>query len=192
MNKKLMRNNMLAVLNKMGKTEHEQLSCKISERVISSQEFKNADTIGITISRFPEVNTTTIIEAAWAQKKTVVVPKCIPTTRNMDFRSIKSFNELEIVYVELLEPIITKTKLVAKENIDLQIVPGVVYTTSGYRIGFGGGYYDRYIKNFEGITVSLAFECQITNRIPLENHDIPVTRIFTENKRIFCPKVENS
>lgn len=191
MNKKVIRNNMLVVLNKMEKTEHEQLSCKIAERVIASEEFKNAETIGVTISRFPEVDTKAIIEAAWALNKKVVVPKCIPATRDMDFRSILSFNNLEIVYDGLLEPIITETESVPKETIDLQIVPGVVYSTSGYRIGFGGGYYDRYIKNFEGISISLAFECQITSDIPMENHDIPVAQIFTEKKQFICTKVDN-
>ena len=56
---------MLAELNNMGKTEHEQLSQKITDRILSSDEFKNAKTIGLTISRFPEVNTIPLIEAAW-------------------------------------------------------------------------------------------------------------------------------
>ncbi|MFD1926563.1 5-formyltetrahydrofolate cyclo-ligase [Sporosarcina siberiensis] len=191
MNKKIMRNDMLAVLNKMEKTEHEQLSCKITERIITSKEFKNAETIGITISRFPEVDTRAIIEAAWALNKKIAVPKCLPETRDMDFRNILSFNNLEIVYDRLLEPIINKTESVPKESIDLQIVPGVVYTTRGYRIGFGGGYYDRYIKNFKGISISLAFECQITSGVPAENHDIPVAQIFTEKRQIICTKVDN-
>ena len=56
--------------------------------------------------------------------KQIAVPKCIQATREMDFRSITSFDDLETVYMDLREPIVSETKSIAKENIDLQIVPG--------------------------------------------------------------------
>ena len=179
---------MLADLNKMDETEYEQLSQKITDRILSSDEFKNAKTIGLTISRFPEVNTIPLIEAAWTMGKRVVVPKCIRATREMDFRLITSLDDLETVYMDLLEPIISETEAVHRNEIDLQIVPGVVYSNDGYRIGFGGGYYDRYLKKFTGETIFIAFECQIGHAVPIESHDIPVDKIFTEKRQITCQK----
>ena len=190
MEKKIQRNNMLTILNRMDETEHEKLSQIIVDRFISSEEFKRAQIIGITISRFPEVNTIPLIEAAWAAGKRVTVPRCIPKTREMDFREITTFNNLKIDYMDLLEPIVAETEAVKKENVDIQIVPGVVYSNNGYRIGYGGGYYDRYLNDFSGIIVSLALECQIVSTVPIESHDIPVSKLFTERRLITCLKDE--
>ena len=111
---------------------------------------KIAANIGVTISRFPEVDTQPIIEAAWKWENKIAVPKCIRETKEMDFRLLTSFDELETVYMDLLEPIVEQTESMGKEEIDLQIVPGVVFSNEGYRIGFGGGYYDRYLKDYKG------------------------------------------
>ena len=108
----------------------------------------------------------------------------------MDFRLITSFSSLEAVYIDLLEPIVLETEAVTPEDIDLQIVPGVVFSNDGYRIGFGGGYYDRYIKNYSGVAISIAFESQIGHAVPIENHDISVDKIFTEKRQVTCQKVE--
>ncbi len=180
---------MLVTLNNINKERYAEWSFLIKEQLISSTEFKEAATIGITVSRFPEVDTQPVIEAAWSMGKRVAVPKCLRRTNEMDFRLIMSYDDLEIVYLDLLEPIVSVTKSLRKEEIDLQIVPGVVYSNEGYRIGFGGGYYDRYLESFKGDSVSLAFECQTGHDdVPLEEHDLPVRKIFTEQKTIFCGK----
>lgn len=174
------------ILNQMTPTEYTQLSQKISKRVIASEMFQKAQTIGITISRFPEVNTSEIIEAAWIMGKRVAVPKCIQETREMDFRLITSFGDLETVYMDIQEPITHKTISVLKQEIDLQIVPGVAYSNDGYRIGFGGGYYDRYLIDYEGETISIAFESQTNFKIKKENYDIPVSKILMDSGAINC------
>lgn len=177
---------MLDILNNMNRSEHMKKSLEITDRVIASNEFQSADTIGITISRYPEVDTRPLIEAAWEAGKQIAVPKCLHATREMDFRLITTFDNLETVYVDLLEPIIDKTVSVGKNEIDLQIVPGVVFSEEGYRVGFGGGYYDRYLQGYKGETLSLAFAIQTGQAVPVEPHDIPVGRIFTEEKVIVC------
>ena len=138
------------------------------------------------------MDTRPIIEAAWKLGKKIAVPKCENQTREMDFRLINSYDNLEKVYFDLQEPIIKETVSIKKDDIDLQIVPGVVYASNGYRIGFGGGYYDRYLIDYKGDMVSLAFEKQTGQAVPFEAHDIPVQKIFTENGIIICAKGENS
>ncbi|MBE1553750.1 5-formyltetrahydrofolate cyclo-ligase [Sporosarcina limicola] len=186
MEKKQFRNQLLAVMNKMNRTEHEKQSFDITNRFLASTEFREANTIGITISRFPEVDTRLLIEAAWKAGKRIAVPKCNAVTRDMDFRVITSYDSLETVYMDLLEPIVDETEAINKDNISLQIVPGVVFSSAGFRIGFGGGYYDRYMADFKGGALSLAFECQTNYIVPVENHDIPVEKIFTEQQVILC------
>jgi len=186
LNKEKLRNQVLGTLNNINRTQHLKKSLEITDRVLASKEFRSADTIGVTISRYPEVDTRPLIEAAWAAGKRIAVPKCIRATRKMDFRLITSYDSLETVYMGLFEPIIDETLSIEKKEIDLQIVPGVVFSDEGYRIGFGGGYYDRYMLDYNGVTLSLAFAVQTSHRILVEGHDIPVSKIVTEKKEIIC------
>ena len=183
---------MIAILNKLKADEHALLSQNILEHLFNTPEFKSAETIGITISRYPEVDTRFIIEAAWSLGKRIVIPKTNKETKHMDFRLLTTFDDLETVYIDLLEPIIEKTKPILKEHIDLQIVPGVVFSREGYRTGFGGGYYDRYLEDYGGKTLSLAFECQTGFDVPIENHDLPVDKIVTEKNVIDCQEIRES
>lgn len=188
MEKQLLRKQVLQQLHQLSPSDHERKSATIIEKVLASDEFKNAHTIGITLSRFPEVDTHRLIEIAWQAGKRIAIPRCIASTREMDFRLIDSFDQTEVVYMDLKEPTIDQTLAVNPEDIDLQIVPGVVYSETGYRIGFGGGYYDRYLKNFPFQTISLAFDCQISDNIDRESHDIPVSYIYTDEEIIDCQK----
>lgn len=104
----------------------------------------------------------------------------------MFFYAIENFGQLENVYMNLREPIVEETQLVVAEQIDIMIVPGVVFDKKGFRIGFGGGYYDRYLERYNGVTISLAFDTQIVNSVPIEPHDLPVDIIITVNERMNC------
>jgi len=183
---------MITIMKDMNHSEHASKSTAILENLYLSKEFASARTIGVTISRFPEVDTYPLIEFAWKSGKQVVVPKCIPQTREMDFRVITSMNDLETVYMDLKEPIVGRTIPVDKKRIDLQIVPGVLFSDEGFRIGFGGGYYDRYLTDYSGERISLAFENQTSQEVPIEEHDIPVNKIITENRVIQCREIRGA
>lgn len=186
MSKLVKRKQMITILKDMNHAEHASKSNAILENLYTCEEYTSARTIGVTISRFPEVDTFQLIESAWKSGKRVAVPKCIPSTREMDFRLIRSVDDLEKVYMDLFEPIVDRTISIAKVNIDLQIVPGVIFSDEGFRIGFGGGYYDRYLVDYDGDKLSLAFDVQTSRDVPVENHDIPVNKIITENRVIQC------
>lgn len=184
MDKSTSRKEMLAKLKAMPEEVHREKTEKIIQRLAEDPIFVNAATIGMTISAFPEVDTSQLIDYCWSVGKKVAVPKCIPSTRGMDFYILTDYSELENVYMKLLEPRIDKSRYVSPNEIDLMIVPGVVFSKSGYRIGFGGGYYDRYLSAYNGDTVSLVFEIQMVESMPVENHDIPVQQLITENEWI--------
>lgn len=186
MGKLTKRKQILSIMKDIDASEYARKSSLIVNNLFASQEYRTAETIGVTISRFPEVDTISLIETAWKAGKKIAVPKCNSSTREMDFRIINSFDDLETVYMDLREPAIERTESVDKATIDLQIVPGVVYSDKGYRIGFGGGYYDRYLTDYPGERLSLAFEVQTAQDIPIEEHDIPVNKIITENGVIQC------
>lgn len=184
MDKKSIRRNMSSRLQEMDRITYEQFSYMIACTLFETDEWKKSNTIGLTVSRFPEVDTWQLIRKGWEQGKNIVVPRCIPATKGMSFRKITAFTQLESSFFGLFEPIESQTDECVKNDIDLLIVPGVVYSRDGYRIGFGGGYYDRYLENFAGKTVSLAFSIQLAESVPVEGHDIPVDMIITEQDTV--------
>ncbi|MDQ0269444.1 5-formyltetrahydrofolate cyclo-ligase [Cytobacillus purgationiresistens] len=178
--KAALRKQIVTNLSTIPKHHYEQLSQDISNRLFREADWIEAATIGITISKFPEVDTYPIIEEAWRLGKQVAIPKCLPAARDMDFRIFTDFQQLESVYSGLLEPIIEKTSETRPEKIDLLIVPGVAFNARGHRLGFGGGYYDRYLNKFHGQTTSLAFHMQMIDELPIQTHDLPVNKIITD------------
>jgi 5-formyltetrahydrofolate cyclo-ligase len=161
---------------------YEDSSYKIAQRLYQDEYWENAGVIAITISKSPEVDTLQIIRKAWEQGKRVVVPKCEPKTRTLDFRELTRFSQLESVYFGLFEPIVSETEKVSPAEIDLVVVPGLAFSKDGYRLGFGGGYYDRFLENYQGYTLSLTFKDQLLSDLPVESHDIPVGKIITDHE----------
>ncbi|KAF0825649.1 5-formyltetrahydrofolate cyclo-ligase [Cytobacillus firmus] len=180
--KKVLRKQMQDRMKELNKPEYEQLSYQIACSLYSTPLWSQAKTIGITVSKAPEADTWQIIRKAWDEGKRVVVPKCIPQSKQMEFRELNSFMDLESVFYGLWEPNPEKTDEIRSEEIDTLIVPGLAYMKNGFRLGFGGGYYDRFLEHYKGRTVSLAFEMQVITRFPLENHDKPVEMIITDQQ----------
>ncbi len=133
--------------------------------------------IGITLSNESELATQPVIERAWSDHKKIVVPKTLPK-RQMAFYELNEHTVLKRSSFGVLEP--TDAKLYLPEAIDLLIVPGVVYNRSGYRIGFGGGYYDRYLENFHQSTCSLVFCEQINDQWQPESFDQQIQQLFID------------
>ncbi|MFE8702469.1 5-formyltetrahydrofolate cyclo-ligase [Cytobacillus sp. FJAT-54145] len=184
LSKKDLRKKLQSQLSSITKPQYEYLSYTISNNLFMNPVWQKSKVIGITISNPPEVDTFQIIRKAWEENKTVVIPKCDPKARVMNFRTLTAFNQLETVYSGLLEPIEEMTKETNSNEIDLLVVPGLAFTREGYRLGFGGGYYDRYLGSYNGKTVSLAFHQQILDHIPVEEHDLPVSQIITDQESI--------
>ncbi|MEB1807627.1 MAG: 5-formyltetrahydrofolate cyclo-ligase [Bacillaceae bacterium] len=173
-------------LKEMGEVEHNIKSEKIKELLSSTSLWKEVHTMAITISRGTEVDTYKIIEKAWGEGKKIVVPKTYPEKNEMVFYQINSFDELESTYFQLKEPKEAVCFPYSHENIDLIIVPGVAFDRKGNRLGYGGGYYDRYLSHYKGKTCALAFDEQLVSEIPVESFDVPVQMIVTEDKVYKC------
>ncbi|MDZ5470996.1 5-formyltetrahydrofolate cyclo-ligase (plasmid) [Bacillus sp. 31A1R] len=182
--KKNLRKQIQYNLSSISKPSYEHMSYIIAQKLFQNPSWIKATTIAVTLSNPPEVDTFQIIRKAWEEGKKVVVPKCLPKTREMDFRILTKFSQLESVYSGLLEPIESETELIAKKDIQLVIVPGLGFSRKGFRLGFGGGYYDRFLIEYEGDTLSLAFEQQILESVPVEEHDIPVKQIISNEEII--------
>jgi 5-formyltetrahydrofolate cyclo-ligase len=182
--KNLIRKEMKEKLSGLSKPYYEDFSYKIARNLYEQEDWIEADIIGVTISKEPEVDTYQIIRKAWESGKEVVVPKCHPKDKMLSFHKITQFSQLESVFYGLFEPINDRTIEVRQADIDLLIVPGLAYSRDGYRLGFGGGYYDRYLQHYKGKTISLAFHLQVIPLIPIEGHDIPVSKLITNEEVI--------
>ncbi|MCD7033107.1 5-formyltetrahydrofolate cyclo-ligase [Metabacillus sp. GX 13764] len=184
MNKEAYRKLMKEKLSRIDEEDFKQLCRQIHTNTLSLREWDEARIIGITISAGREIDTEPLIRAMWEQGKRVAVPKCIPKTKEMIFHSITSYSQLETVYFGLMEPVPEKTELVRKDEIDLAVIPGLIFDKRGYRIGFGGGYYDRWLSDYSGESISLALQMQVGEKIPKESFDLPVKKIITESEVI--------
>ncbi|UAL46144.1 5-formyltetrahydrofolate cyclo-ligase [Sutcliffiella horikoshii] len=184
--KSLLREEMKKILGGMDRSSHDMQSKEIQDRLFSSTEWQDAQTIAVTISRFPEVDTEAIITRAWDEEKKVAVPKCFPKDKSMHFYYLENFNQLESVYFRLKEPIVTEVEMCPKDKLELMLVPGLIFDEEGYRIGFGGGYFDRYLVDYTGYKVSLAFSQQMVKKVPTDHYDIPVHKIVTNEVVYDC------
>ncbi|WP_079530278.1 5-formyltetrahydrofolate cyclo-ligase [Halobacillus hunanensis] len=171
-----------SLLRSYSEAEKTNIENVIHNQLFQSLLWKSAEVIAVTVSLSHEWSTQPIIEKAWEQGKRVVVPKCNPELNILTFYDLQSYEQLEVVYYGLQEPSPAKTEAVRKKEIDLLVVPGLIFDRKGYRIGFGGGFYDRFLADYNGVTVSLVSEKQVTRELPSEGFDIPVQHIITEEQ----------
>ena len=180
--KKQLRKKFLAKLNALSIQHRAKINRDLHAQLFQQTEWKQASTIGVTISFEHEWDTWPIIEKAWQDHKSVVVPKCNPIDKTMTFYQIKTEDDLEVQFYNIMEPIETRTNSVNKQAIDLLIVPGVVFDDYHYRIGHGGGYYDRFLADFSGDTVSLVWQGQMIAKIMTESFDQPIKQLIVSHQ----------
>ena len=146
----------------------------LTERFLQHPFYQEAKTIATYLSFPHEFQTQELIEQALKDGKKVLIPKTYPKGR-MEF-VVYNPQQLAKTSFGLLEPQ-GDLEVVEPSQIDLIHVPGLAFTTEGYRIGYGGGYYDRYLENFAGHSLSTIYPCQV-QEFDFENHDIPVQEVL--------------
>lgn len=180
MTKNQLRIETIEQLKKLRPKVKQEIERKLFHYLFESRLWKDAHVIGVTWSQDIEWDTKPIIKQAWKENKIVSLPKSDPNTKQMIFYTIDTENDLQLGYANILEPR-DVTHKIPENEIDLLIVPGVVFDLSGYRIGFGGGFYDRFLIDFNQKTLSLCSKKQIVKKIPINSHDIPVQYLITED-----------
>ena len=127
-----------------------------------------------------EPDTSRLIAGLWERGKTVGLPRMLPE-RGMEVRRYGPDTVLRRAGFGILEPG-EDSPLLLKEEIGLALVPAVCYDRLGYRLGFGGGYYDRWLADFPGVRVGLCREVVLRDRVPAEDHDSRVELLLTEGE----------
>ncbi len=182
LNKKSIRKNIIAKRD-LNKEENSLKDSKIFNELISLNSYKRAKKIFIYIGFGSEINTKDLIEIMLKEGKEVFVPKVIE--KEMIALKITSLSNLIESKFKILEPVGEKSDIDGEE-FDLIIMPGVAFDRIGNRIGYGGGYYDKYLKDISSDIkkVALAYELQLVEEIETEEHDLKVDSIITENEVI--------
>ena len=167
------------------KDEISEKSNKIKNNLFNLDSYKKSKAIMFFVSFNSEVNTHEMIKEA-LKSKIVVVPKVfsheIEPSVIIDFDNLIPSGKFGI-----LEPI--EAMKIAYKNIDLVLVPGIVFDKEGHRIGYGFGYYDKFLKKMpKAIKIGLAFDFQLIDKIPREMHDMPVDMVVTEERVVECRK----
>lgn len=155
--KKTLRKETIAAMKRLPESVKTQADEQLTQRLLELPAFQEAQTLATYLSMGHEFSTASLIQDALQSGKRVCVPRTYPQGR-MEFVEYDP-NILEKTRFGLLEPNETG-KVVDKSEIDLIHVPGLVFQSKGYRIGYGGGYYDRYLADFAGKTVSTIYSIQ--------------------------------
>ena len=165
---------------RMDPEQKRKLDAAIQARVLALREYAQSNILFTYVSKDIEVDTVGIIEAALLNHKKVAVPRCVPGTREMEFYYIRSMADLEPGAFGVLEPRPDPRNLVDKNEKGLCIVPGLAFDPQGYRLGYGKGYYDRFLSGFRGKTVGICYLGCVQWNLPHGYYDRPVDILITE------------
>jgi 5-formyltetrahydrofolate cyclo-ligase len=156
----------------------------ISSSCYSVLRQQNVSSIFIYLSIQSEVNTHELVESLLKAKIDIYVPKLIENNKMVAARLCLSETLVKNNY-KFLEP---RTFQETASKVDIVVVPGVAFSEAGVRLGRGLGYYDRWLsENSYSRAIGLAYDHQILASVPASKHDINITEIITETRRIFCP-----
>lgn len=184
--KKELRRQMLALRRSLSEKERHEMSMQIRKELLSRREIQEAENILCYANYGQEVETLPFLADCLLLGKRVYCPLVIG--REMEFYRISSIDELKEGFHGIPEPLGDETRLYFPKKgsqKDVMIMPGVVFDLSYHRIGYGGGYYDRYLSRIKNLyTVAVAFSHQIVDEIPFEEYDICPQIILTEKGKI--------
>lgn len=192
--KKELRKQCIQLRKSLSTDERARIDMVIAKNVVATPEWCNSALILTYLSVNEEVDTRELIELAWQAGKTVAVPRVIPHTRLMDWYRIQDFNQLEKSKFGVLESLADPKNLIRLSDEDvfgipsLAVVPGLSFDLAGYRMGYGGGFYDSLLASFAGYSVGLCREIQMRDSLAdlgvIDIHDQPVELVVSEQRTI--------
>lgn len=160
-----------------------ELSRKICDNVLSLNLLSDAKTVLLYSAKGSEADITSLLSVFIKQGKTVCFPRCIDSER-MVFHKVTALSDLNAGYFGVREPdptlAIIEKKDMGKDT--LCLVPALSYDKRGYRLGYGKGYYDRFLEGFSGTCVGITFDRCLAEKLPADAHDKKADYIITESQ----------
>ena len=185
MTKKEFRQFAIKKRNSLSSEERISFSNQILQHLINSEIYQDSKKIFMYLSFQSEVDTFQLLSRALQDNKEVYAPITLPDEKKLLCGRVEDPDrDLEKNFYGILSPILQDNNIASPTDIDFVIVPGVAFDIHGYRMGYGGGYYDCFLPTLSknAKIVALAFEEQIYPDIPKENHDIKMQYIVTEKR----------
>ena len=177
MDKKALRKAIGEKKRALSEAQIEERSRILADRLFATNAYQEANSLYAYLSFNQEVRTAPIIRRAWADGKRVAVPKVVG--REMVFIWLDDFGQLKEGYYGIPEPV--EDGPVADDPCALVLMPGLAFDRAGHRIGYGGGFYDRFLAREPGHPrLALCFDFQLIDALEVEDHDVPVDRVITE------------
>lgn len=169
----------------------EERSAEICQRLVDLPNWQAAKTVALYVDFRDEVQTGVALAAAWSAEKRVAVPWCRPDI-SLDLYALENRTELRPGKFGILEPPkalrADPARLVRPETVDLIVIPGLAFDRRGGRMGYGKGHYDRLIPQLrcDCWRVALAFDAQLFDLVPTEEHDEGMHVVVVESEVIHC------
>lgn len=181
--KKVLRKEMLIKRDSLHINDKKLFDEKIKIKLENIDFFKKSKSIFIYVGFGSEINTADFIKEFLKMGKRIFIPRTNIKERTMEAVEIKSLDNLIKDKYGILEPA-KEIKAEEKINLDLIILPGVVFDKNGGRVGYGGGYYDKYLQNLDKRIpkVAMCYDFQVIDSVPVEEHDIKADYIITEER----------
>lgn len=157
-------------------------SLEISRLIHWHPLYREAKQVLVTMPHRHEVDLRPLMEWAWQEEKEVILPRTSKEQRALHLYRVRGLDELTPGAYGIMEPVGLPHTEVKAAEVDLALVPGVAFDRRGYRLGYGGGYFDRFFAGVgeEMITLGVAYAFQIVPTVFPEVHDIPMAGVMTE------------
>lgn len=180
LSKKEYREEVLALRSQLDIHTKNQWDNIILDKLINSDYYKNSSVIFAFVSFRDEVDTHKFIKQALKDGKTICVPKVPSKKQGMETHIIKGFEDLKEGYFGILEPIDECTKA-SPDDIDFILMPGVAFDMEGGRVGYGAGFYDKFLAklNKDVPKIAIAYDFQLYEKVPTDEFDIKIDGIIT-------------
>ena len=165
---------------------------RIARTLCGLGEFATATHVLTYLSFGSEVQTRDIIRSAWRQGKVVALPRCVPHTRLMEWHVITSLDGLVTSSFGVQEPAADENTLVDATQLPdaLAVVPALAFDREGYRLGYGGGFYDIFLADFPGTSVGICRDVQMKDSLHqlgvIDAHDLPVDVVVGQGQSWRC------
>lgn len=185
--KQRLREEHLAAREALSEQERSVLDNRITQKLLATSEYAEATTVLTYVSVSSEVSTRMFIECALRDGKTVAVPRCLPG-HCLEFVAIASLEQLVAAPFNLLEPAKELPAVTEdQKNNSICIVPALLVDTKGYRLGYGAGFYDRFLSTYPGKKICLAYQQSLSRTtLPHTASDVAVDVVITESDVLTC------
>ena len=182
-----LREERLAAREALSEQEKSVLDDRITQKLLATSEYAEATTVLTYVSVSSEVSTRMFIECALRDGKTVAVPRCLPG-HCLEFVAIASLEQLVAAPFNLLEPAKELPALTEdQKNNSICIVPALLVDAKGYRLGYGAGFYDRFLSTYPGKKICLAYQQNLSQEmLPHTVFDVAVDMVITESEVFTC------